>query len=48
MLFRSVLTNVDFWGEDLTAALPGFEQAVAGYLAEIKADAKAAIAKVVG
>ena len=45
---KAVLTNADFWGEDLTSALPGFEEAVAGYLAEIKADAKAAIAKVVG
>ena len=43
-----MLENVDFWGSDLTAELPGFEAAVAGYLAEILTDAKAAIAKVVG
>ena len=45
---KAVLENEAFWGSDLTAELPGFEQAVAGYLAEILADAKAAIAKVVG
>ena len=45
---HAVLVNEAFWGSDLTAELPGFEAAVAGYLADIKADAKAAIAKVVG
>ena len=45
---KAVLTNEEFWGSDLAAELPGFESAVAGYLAEILADAKAAIAKVVG
>ena len=45
---KAVLTNEAFWGSDLTAELPGFEAAVAASLAEILADAKAAIAKVVG
>ena len=26
---HAVLTNVDFWGSDLTAELPGFEASVA-------------------
>ena len=29
---RAVLTNVDFWGSDLTAELPGFEASVAASL----------------
>ena len=45
---NAVLTNVEFWGSDLTAELPGFEASVAASLEEIRADAKAAIAKVVG
>ena len=43
-----MLTNEAFWGSDLTAELPGFEASVAASLADIQADAKAAIAKVVG
>ena len=45
---HNVLTNVDFWGSDLAAELPGFEASVAASLADILADAKAALAKVVG
>ena len=45
---HAVLTNEAFWGSDLTAELPGFEASVAASLADIQADAKAAIAKVVG
>ncbi|MBQ4609805.1 MAG: tagaturonate reductase, partial [Clostridia bacterium] len=44
---KAVLTNEQFWGGDLTSALPGFEEAVAGYLTQIRADAKAAIASIV-
>ena len=29
---HAVLTNVDFWGSDLTAELPGFEASVAASL----------------
>ena len=43
-----ICTNVDFWGSDLTCELPGFEASVAASLADILADAKAALAKVVG
>ena len=32
---HAVLTNVDFWGSDLTAELPGFEASVAASLDEI-------------
>ena len=45
---HAVLTNEAFWGSDLTAELPGFEASVAASLEEIRTDAKAAIAKVVG
>ena len=45
---HNVLTNVDFWGSDLAAEIPGFEASVAASLAELLTDAKAAIAKVVG
>lgn len=34
-LTHAVCTNVNFWGEDLSA-IPGFEEAVSGYLAEIR------------
>lgn len=34
-LAHAVCTNTHFWGEDLTA-IAGFEEAVAGYLAEIR------------
>lgn len=40
---HAVLTSEAFWGEDLTAALPGFESAVTDALAELLTDAKAAI-----
>ena len=45
---NAVLTNEAFWGSDLTNEIPGFEASVAASLADILADAKAAIAKVVG
>lgn len=32
---KAVLSNVDFWGQDLTA-IDGVEAAVAGYLADIR------------
>lgn len=35
VLAHSVCSNVDFWGEDLSL-IPGFEKAVAGYLADIE------------
>lgn len=46
---HAVLTNVDFWGSDLTAELPGFEASVAASLDAIftKGAAKA-IEEVVG
>ncbi len=34
---KAVLSNVDFWGQDLTA-LPGVEEAVASYMKEIRAN----------
>ena len=46
---NAVLTNVDFWGSDLTAELPGFEASVAASLEAIfTKGAKAAIEEVVG
>lgn len=36
-LTHAVCTNTDFWGEDLTL-IPGFEEAVSGYLAKIEQD----------
>ena len=35
-LAHAVMTNTDFWGQDLTE-VPGFEQAVVAYLDEIDA-----------
>jgi tagaturonate reductase len=34
-LVRRVLARPDFWGQDLTVALPGFDAAVAQHLADI-------------
>ena len=45
---RAVLENEAFWGSNLSAELEGFEASVAASLEEIRKDAKAAIAKVVG
>lgn len=45
---HAVLTNADFWGEDLAASLPGFEEAVAASLRMIQEKgAKAAVCAVV-
>lgn len=44
---HAVLCNEAFWGEDLTR-IEGFEASVSASLTDILADAKAAIAKVVG
>jgi hypothetical protein len=35
---RRLLARADFWGQDLTAALPGFDAAVAQHLADICID----------
>jgi len=46
-LVRRVLARADFWGQDLTAALPGFDTAVAQHLADICSDGvRAALARV--
>ena len=46
---HAVLTNVDFWGSDLTTEIPGFEASVAASLESIfTKGAKAAIEEVVG
>jgi tagaturonate reductase len=37
-LVRRLLARADFWGQDLTAALPGFDAAVAQHLADICSD----------
>jgi tagaturonate reductase len=37
-LVRRLLTRADFWGQDLTTALPGFDTAVAQHLADIVTD----------
>ena len=37
-LVRRLLARADFWGQDLTAALPGFDAAVAQHLADICID----------
>jgi tagaturonate reductase len=37
-LVRRLLARADFWGQDLTAALPGFDAAVAQHLADICTD----------
>ena len=34
-LVRGILARADFWGKDLTTALPGFDAAVARDLADI-------------
>ena len=44
---KNALSNEAFWGEDLTA-YAGMEETVAMWLALIKADAKAAVKKVLG
>lgn len=47
-IVHAVLTNTDFWGEDLEESLPGFEAAVAAALCMIREKgAKAAICAVV-
>ena len=35
VLARRLLARADFWGQDLTVALPGFDAAVAQHLADI-------------
>ena len=46
-LVRRVLSRVDFWGQDLTATLPGFDIAVARHLADIcKVGVRAALERV--
>jgi tagaturonate reductase len=37
-LARRLLARADFWGQDLTAALPGFDAAIAQHLADITTD----------
>jgi hypothetical protein len=42
-----VLARADFWGQDLTAALPGFDAAIAAHLSEIcTAGVRAALERV--
>jgi tagaturonate reductase len=46
-LVRRVLARADFWGQDLTVALPGFDAAVAGHLHDIgTAGVRAALERV--
>jgi tagaturonate reductase len=46
-LSRRVLSRVDFWGQDLTVTLPGFDVAVARHLADIcNAGVRAALERV--
>lgn len=46
-LTHAVCTRTDFWGEDLSA-LPGFEQAVYGYLTRIEESGTGAVMKELG
>ena len=44
---RRVLARSDFWGQDLTATLPGFDVAVARHLTDIcNAGVRAALERV--